>query len=100
MKNTNKILLLLGISFLFVQCLKKDEVRLSAEEIVLLKIKEAKEFFENQFDPDDENLKTNFGSELGNSQRHTLDKNLDWSRAYTKEFENGRSRSLCACFVL
>jgi len=84
-----KILLFLGISLLFVQCLKKDEVHLSAEETAIIKIKEAKEYFEIQFLPSIDNTKTEMNQSEGKSKRHMLKKNLDWDKADTKLMENG-----------
>lgn len=84
-----KFTLFLGISFLFVQCLKKDEVHLTAEETAILKIKEAKEYFEIQFLPNIDNTKTEMNKSEGKSKRHTLGKNLDWDKADTKLLENG-----------
>lgn len=72
-----------------MQCLKKDEIHLSAEEISIVKIKEAKEFFEIQFQPSINSTKADLNTSEGKSKRHTLKKNLDWEKAYTKLMQNG-----------
>lgn len=81
-----RILFLLGLFIGLNSCYKGD----SKDNLMDSAIFEAKEFFENQFDPNDETLKNNSDLGHGNSKRHTLEKNLDWPRAYTKEFEDGR----------
>lgn len=90
-KNNLKILLLLGLIIGFYSCYKDDSPSLSEDSKIDTAISSAKDFFENQFDPNNETLKNNSDWGQGNSKRHQVEKSLDWQNAYTRELEDGQT---------